>query len=49
MKNLEDFITYNKDKSDDYGDRYNIVINEELADILDGRCFLDYDMPDRIE
>lgn len=49
MKNLEDFITYNKEKSDDYGDRYDIVINEELACILDGRCFLDYDMPDRIE
>lgn len=49
MKNLEDFIIFNEEKSNECGDRYVIVLNSELADILDGRCFLDYDMPERIE
>ena len=49
MKKVEDFIKYNGEKSDDYGSRFDITLNEELANILDGRCFLDYDIPDRLE
>lgn len=36
----------------DYEDRFleqEIVINEELANKLNGRCFLDTDMPERVE
>ena len=46
---VEKFVKYSPEDSDEYGDRYHIELNEELATILDGRCFLDLDMPERIE
>lgn len=39
---------YKCDYEDDFMEQ-EIIINEELADKLNGRCFLDTDMPERIE
>lgn len=39
---------YKADYEDDFMEQ-DIIINEELADKLNGRCFLDTDIPERIE
>ena len=39
---------YKADYEDDFMEQ-DIIINEKLADKLNGRCFLDTDMPERIE
>ena len=39
---------YKEEYEDDFMEQ-DIVINETLADILNGRCFIDTDMPERIE